>query len=386
MAERISDMATGAQPSVKTLMCVIPAMAGGGVERVLLDLLRHLPRDHFRLHLVVFDQTGPLQSNVPEDVQVTCFPKWHPIAIPWILLRLWWLIKIEKPDIILSFMWLANVLSGMAAICNGRGNSVIASEHNAMSFELAASRFSRLKRAILSLYLRLGCPCMVVPSRGVGEDLIRHFHLQPSAVQVIPNPVDAAAIQTHSKLQPDIALPDRFFLSVGRLVLQKNHALLLDALACLDPGDRLPLVILGDGPERDRLQSQARQLGIAELVMFPGFLANPYAVMARAECLVLTSRFEGFGLVILEAMACGTPVIALDCPYGPADWIINDLNGILETEYEAAKLAGHLVRLSHTPELRGNLIQKGYDTLRKVSLPDIIHAYSCLILDRASLR
>jgi glycosyltransferase involved in cell wall biosynthesis len=140
-----------------------------------------------------------------------------------------------------------------------------------------------------------------------------------------------------------------FLLAVGRLVPEKGFDLLLRAHAAT----ALPLVILGEGPERDALAALARELGTADRVSMPGFVDNPYAWMARAAALVLSSRREGLPTVLVEGLALGTPIASVDCPWGPREILDGGAYGELVPPGDDAALAGAITRAvadGRTPE------------------------------------
>ncbi|MDN3554972.1 glycosyltransferase [Halomonas maura] len=170
---------------------------------------------------------------------------------------------------------------------------------------------------------------LVTVSRGVAESVregMTRWKFTPASLRVIPNPCPVAGIrQQMARPEPD--LPGApYIVNVARLVPAKDHALLLRAYA--KSGVSLPLVLVGDGKERQRLQALASELGIAERVIFAGQRENPYPWMHHARLFVLSSRFEGMGIVLFEALACGTPVLSVDCPGG--------IREILKGELEAS--------------------------------------------------
>lgn len=158
---------------------------------------------------------------------------------------------------------------------------------------------------------------LVAVSRGVADSAERAqeaWGFEPRSLEVIPNPCPIDGIRRAMRAA-DADLPDApYLVNVARLVPAKDHALLLRAYA--RSGVSLPLVLVGDGQERDHLEALARELGIAERVVFAGQRANPYPWMHHARLFVLSSRFEGMGIVLFEALACGTPVLSVDCPGG----------------------------------------------------------------------
>ncbi|MBB3229787.1 glycosyltransferase [Halomonas stenophila] len=170
---------------------------------------------------------------------------------------------------------------------------------------------------------------LVTVSRGVAESVregMTRWKFTPASLTVIPNPCPVAGIrQQMTRPEPDLPAGP-YIVNVARLVPAKDQALLLRAYA--KSGVSLPLVLVGDGQERQRLQALASELGIADRVVFAGQRDNPYPWMHHARLFVLSSRFEGMGIVLFEALACGTPVLSVDCPGG--------IREILKGELEAS--------------------------------------------------
>jgi N-acetylgalactosamine-N,N'-diacetylbacillosaminyl-diphospho-undecaprenol 4-alpha-N-acetylgalactosaminyltransferase len=158
---------------------------------------------------------------------------------------------------------------------------------------------------------------VIAVSKGVGQELVRSYGLQAKQIATIYNPVEIATIENAARELPSIALPPEYVVAMGRLVPNKNFSMLLRSYA--DAKIAIPLVILGEGPERSRLASLAGELGIADRVVMPGFVSNPHAIVARSSFYVSSSDAEGFPNAMLEAMCVGRPVIATDCDSGPAE-------------------------------------------------------------------
>lgn len=182
---------------------------------------------------------------------------------------------------------------------------------------------------------------LVAVSSGVADSLreaMAIWRFTPTSLTIIPNPCPIESIRRHMlELQP--ALPrEPYIVSVGRLVPSKDHDLLLRAYAQSDVA--LPLVLVGDGQEHERLQQLANSLGITEQVIFAGQQANPYPWMHHARLFVLSSRFEGMGIVLFEALACNTPVLSVDCPGGIRDILKGDLEQSIVAHTEAALAEG----------------------------------------------
>lgn len=182
---------------------------------------------------------------------------------------------------------------------------------------------------------------LVTVSDGVAESVseaMRVWRFEPASLDVIPNPCPLESIR-RQMVAPEPDLPDEpYIVNVARLVPAKDQALLLRAYARSEV--TLPLVLVGDGQERERLESLAKELGIAERVRFAGQRSNPYPWMHHARLFVLSSRFEGMGIVLFEAMACGTPVLSVDCPGGIRTILKGELEESVVAHDELSLAAG----------------------------------------------
>ncbi|SFT81701.1 glycosyltransferase [Halomonas saccharevitans] len=182
---------------------------------------------------------------------------------------------------------------------------------------------------------------LVTVSDGVAESVreaMRVWHFEPASLNVIPNPCPLESIR-RQMIAPEPDLPSEpYIVNVARLVPAKDQALLLKAYALAEI--TLPLVLVGDGQERERLEVLSQELGIADRVIFAGQRSNPYPWMHHARLFVLSSRFEGMGIVLFEAMACGTPVLSVDCPGGIRTILKGELEECVVAHDEASLAAG----------------------------------------------
>ncbi|SHM81850.1 Glycosyltransferase involved in cell wall bisynthesis [Halomonas cupida] len=178
---------------------------------------------------------------------------------------------------------------------------------------------------------------LVAVSEGVAQSVRQALPLwrfTPCSLEVIPNPCPVDSIR--SRMQERVPeLPEGpYLVNVARLVPAKDHELLLRAYAM--SGVEMPMVVVGEGQQRDALQRLAQELGIEERVIFTGSQQNPYPWMHHARLFVLSSRFEGMGIVLFEALACDTPVLAVDCPGGIRQILKGELeSSIVAREVEA---------------------------------------------------
>lgn len=174
----------------------------------------------------------------------------------------------------------------------------------------------------LSFYF---CDAIVCVSKGVSEELINEFGVNKAKVEVIYNGIDIKNIQKKSKdeLQNSIKTivnKSEFIITAGRLEKQKNHDILLKTFHHMKKvHKKIKLIILGSGRLQQHLQNLSYKLDLEKNILFLGFQQNPFSFFSRAKIFVLTSSYEGFGNVIIEAMACGLPIVSVDCRYGPRE-------------------------------------------------------------------
>jgi glycosyltransferase involved in cell wall biosynthesis len=184
---------------------------------------------------------------------------------------------------------------------------------------------------------------LIAVSEGVKQDMCSLSGMKPSKIRVIYNPA-AKGIEIDDSLRVDPAglwkgHTGFKILSVGTLKTQKDHETLLRALALLPAALDVRLVILGEGPLREDLTRLAEEIGVTDRVSMPGFVLDPYPWFSSADLFVLSSRWEGFGNVIVEALECGTPVVSTDCVSGPSEILDNGRYGELVPVQDPVRLA-----------------------------------------------
>jgi glycosyltransferase involved in cell wall biosynthesis len=345
----------------KKILFVIPSLAGAGAERVLIYLLQYLDRNLFCPILVVFNETNAYVNQVPEDVVAFNLNKKGPLDFFRLISRLSKIIQREEPDLILSFLTYTNYLTLIATSYSGHKIPVVLTEHNTLSKSLTNERFEYIKKRIIQQFYPKAERIIAV-SRGVKADLAEKYFPFPDRISVIYNSVDIEKIDgltkeklDHPWFNDDIPI----IVSAGRLDVQKDYPLLLKTAASLRDQLVVRLIILGKGRQRKTLEMLAGQLGIDDNVGFMGFKTNPFKYIAKASIFVLSSSFEGFGNVIIEAMACGTPVISTRCPHGPDEIITNGVNGLLVPVGDVDTLAGAILRLLKDEPLRKRFAEEG---------------------------
>lgn len=216
-----------------------------------------------------------------------------------------------KPDVAVSFLTRSNV----ANVLNARCPTVISERANTTAHFPAGPRGMLQRGMVRWVYPR--ATRVIAVSAGVADDLRANYGVRDDRLVTIPNPVDVEALRANAAAAPQIAVNGAYVLAAGRLVRSKNFDMLIRALAT--SGDPRTLVIMGEGPEREALLQTAASVGVADRVLMPGFVSNPYAMMRAADLFVLSSNSEGFPNALVEAMAVGTPVVATNCASGPSE-------------------------------------------------------------------
>ena len=357
----------------------VPTLAGGGAERVVVTLANAFAEAGHSVDLFLTSRCGPQLDLVSPQVSVVDFGRqrtWR--AVPTLVETL----RRRQPDVLVSGLFSATVaayasLAWMQA-CGERVPHLCATVHSPLPrTEVRSVRAHLLVRAARVVLRRI--ETVVAVSQSVARDLVRHTGRDRGQIDVIHNPIDIGVVQSgaqapspHAWFQKDVPV----VVSAGRLHPQKDHRTLLHALARLQEKDRVRAIILGEGPERKRLEEQSRELGIFPDTAFPGFVENPYAFMKRADVFALPSASEAFGNVVVEALACGTPVVGTESSGGPVEILHTDdaTYGSLVPPHDPAALADALVAVLNRPVDRRRLQRRARD----FDVPEAVERYHAL--------
>jgi glycosyltransferase involved in cell wall biosynthesis len=289
----------------------------------------------------------------------------------------------ERPDALLASPASASLAALWAAHRAHSPVRIVAREANTLSRQIAQRGewyHARLPALAREWYPRAAG--VIAVSRGVADDLARLAGLPRERIAVIHSPVDVETIRARAGETPpdDWLAPGQppVVLGVGRLAAAKDFATLLRAFALLRAQRAARLVLLGEGPERGRLEALARELGVSHDVRMRGFEPNPFAFMARAGVLASSSRYEGLANVLREALACGCPVVATDCPSGSAEALGDGALGRLVPVGDARALADALAETLAAPPARAERERRA----RLVESEDGVDAYLRVLLGR----
>jgi len=326
---------------------VLPSLAGGGAERVAVQVLNALDADKWDRSMYVFERSGPYLGEVSPSIRLDAGSSASRMG-RWLALRRY--IRTTRPDVIVAFLSYLTVLTAVRAA--GVGGRVVFAIGTPVSAFLTDRDFlwsrASYRRRLFTVAMRAGCSVadlVIATSRGVADDLVRSFGGRPSRVRVVNNPVDFSRVSSGARQPIDEADAEQWrppvVVAAGRLADVKNYALLIDAFAILRRRVAASLFILGEGDEEPAVRALIAERGLAGSVHLCGFRPNPWSYIARADVFALTSRYEGFGNVLVEAMACGVPVVATSSP-GSQEIVESGANGLIVERHEPEAFADAL--------------------------------------------
>jgi exopolysaccharide biosynthesis WecB/TagA/CpsF family protein len=304
-------------------------LSSGGVERMRLMLIGTLRRKGLRITLVLAVKSGPLLSLLPAGLDVVGLGQQRTIHTVASLIRF---LREQKPDILVSSLDHNNIAAMLACRLSGGSTRLVICQHNALSAERILGWKYRLVPWAYH-FLQRQADGIVAVSQGVADDLSAIAGIARRKISVIYNPViDQGFWERANRAAPHhwLAQKDRpVFVFVGRLTAQKDLFTLFAAMKIVLQHSSVRLIVLGEGEDEPALRRYANAAAIEQAIAFVGFQANPLPWIKHADALVLSSRYEGLGNVIVEALACGTSVIATNCPHGPAEVLLGGTLGRL---------------------------------------------------------
>jgi glycosyltransferase involved in cell wall biosynthesis len=300
-----------------------------------------------------------------------------------LVVRLAKVIASERPFLIISFLTYTNYLTLFSRLLSRKHIPVIVSERNTLSISLKNDKLYSIKSIIIKKLYPHAARIITV-SKGAKKDLSNFLSLHAEKVSVIHNATDNIAIERlkredidHPWFQGDIPV----LMACGRLAFLKNYPLLFKAFAKVQQYVKAKLLVLGEGEEKCSLENLVRELGIQDNVIFLGFQRNPYKFMVKARLFILSSSWEGFPNVLIEAMACGVPVISTRCPSGPDEIITNGVNGLLVPVGDVDALATVIKRLLRDDTLRRRLSKAGRRRAQEFRVERMIAEYEKVFLE-----
>lgn len=364
------------------------ALGGGGAEKHLLRVINHLDRERFRPRLALVKPGGEFERALAADVETHFLTTSSKGSTTVRMLRavepLRRVVRQEQPDLIFSVIDLANIVSLISTRKVAKRPKIVLGVQTPPSIAYRHSKHPvgrLILRALPRLYPK--ADHVVALSNGVAEDLASLVPAMKSRVSVIYNAgfEEEVLERSQESLAPSELPAGPLIVACGRLKALKGFSYLIDALARVR-AEEVPahLWIIGEGEERAHLERKIKRLNLGACVRLLGFQENPFKYMAAADLFVLSSLFEGFGNVIVEAMACGVPVLATDCPCGPGEIIEDGVSGLLVRPASSEALAEGILRVFKDEALKKRLSEQGRERANDFNAETIADRYGELFL------
>lgn len=367
---------------------VLPSLNGGGAERAAVHIINGLDPARWHRSMFLFAREGPYLDEVDRSVAITSAEKTSRIG-RWNALRTF--VARERPDIVMAFLSYFSVLS--AARAANVGSRVVFNLQTPMSAFLTDADYQWRRgghKTAFSAVTRIGygaTDLIVATSHGVAGDLTQNFAIDPAQISVIPNPVDLARVRAaiaepiNERVLPTGSGP--LIVAAGRLAEAKNYPLMIEAFAALRKDMPARLCILGQGELEQPLRRLVVERGLADAIVLAGFQANPWKYIAHADVFLLTSRYEGFGNVLIEAMACGVPVIAT-ASAGTRDIIHHGHDGMLVESHTPQAIVAALQAMLRSADRRTAMANHATQSANRFALNNVIARYDAALEQLAS--
>lgn len=355
---------------MKKILFIIPSLHGGGAERVFITLLKHLPRGKIQFSLAVINTNNAVYlEDVPKDVELIDL---HRQGLRYAIPQVIRIIRKKNPDLIFSTIGQLNLVLVLAK--KFFQSKLIIRESNVVSVRNKARTITFFWNFLYRFFYKKA-DCIVCQSKDMLNDLTLNYKIPESKMVLINNPItdDVISYSSQSRYYSDKQIR---FVASGRFVFQKGFDLLIKAFSLIDPAYNYRLDIFGKGDNEINLHKMIDEHKLTERIYFHGFIRNPYPLYAQADAFISSSRFEGFPNVILEALACGTPVIATPA-LGGIQEIIGDIpECVIADELTAESLARAIERWIQGDKKR---IDPKY--LNKYRVKHIVKQYEDLFLN-----
>jgi glycosyltransferase involved in cell wall biosynthesis len=348
---------------------LVPTLEIGGVERVFANLANGLYQCGTEVDLVVCRAGGDMGMVLEKDIHVFGLESDHmmrsvPKVAKYLLAR--------KPEAMITAMTHCSAAAVVARTIAHQKTKIIATEHNTMSRIVANT--SGLKYHLMPLWGRWAlnsADSIVAVSHGVADDLSAQTGILRKRFQVIYNPVITEAL--YSAAEAPVEHPwfqagePPVILAVGRLDKQKDFPMLIRAFRLVRNRRPARLMILGEGPDRGRIEQVVYETGLTKDVALPGFERNPYRFMNRAAVFASSSQWEGFGVALVEALAVGVPVVSTNCTHGPSEILCNGKFGTLVPVGDHEAMAQALLDALNNPTQNDCSVHLEQFTVRSVA-------------------
>jgi len=347
---------------------VLPSFRGGGAEISTIRLANQLAKHGYNVDCVALQAVGPFRERILPSVEV------HDLRVRRASLSVYAIatyIRTYRPQILVGNMSHINVACVLATLISRLPIKLMLVEHN--DYLASILDDGSWKDSPLRIMMRFTYPratWIAAVSHGAAESLEKVLGLPKSSVHVLPNGIDLRSLKEEMRAPLDHI----WFLeqesvpvvtSIGRLVPQKGFLDLLFAFSILRSKMQVRLMIIGEGIHRQLLEQRIKELELSKDVSLMGFVDKPLRYVARSDLYVLSSRYEGQGVVLLEAMACGVPIVATDCPSGPREVLAEGRAGLLVPVNSPQMLAKAMERMLRSSALRAQVRRAASEEVKK---------------------
>ncbi|WP_375724535.1 glycosyltransferase [Arcobacter sp. KX21116] len=307
--------------SRKKLSILIYSLASGGAERVVSTLLNELK---CKYNITLYLMNNTIFYEIPQEIKIVYLENSDSkesgikklVKLPILALKYK---KLNISDVSLSFMNRPNYVNILAKLM-GMKTKVIISERIAPSQEYKTHGVKDKISRWLIKFLYPKADKIIPNAIGIQKDLEQNFGIEIDKIVVINNPINLSKVNLLQNQFVEFRNEKFSFVTIGRIEAQKNHKLMVEAMKEVNAN----LYIIGDGKLRSELEYQIKENSLENKVVLLDRQSNPYTYLSQADCFVFTSNYEGFPNVLLEALACGLPVISTDCLSGPREILAPD--------------------------------------------------------------
>ena len=369
------------------ILFVTNNMGLGGAEKKIVDLANGLCENGFEIAILAFDakdEKGIRIKDLSPRIQIITLATRCNLPIVSLCRRFYETVKAIRrwnPDVVYSNLWNANLFAAVAGKLSGTG--VVLEVSNSEAIEIERKKSRTLTRFYRKSVYRLADAITAV-SKGAACEAKDIYNLPH--VETIYNGIDIEDVTARSNIPGD-TVPHAYFrdeppvvVATGRLQKQKGYRHLLEAFRIVSEATEARLIIIGEGNLKDELRRTVKSLGMEDRVAMVGAV-EPYPFMRHGDIFAHSALHEGFGIVLVEAMSLGMPVVSTDCNYGPGEIIENGKNGLLVPVGDPRKMASRIIRLIGDKDLRSSLGEKAKERARRFNSDAMVSGYEEIFRD-----